>query len=131
MTTPALINVAELIDITRATAATTGTVDDPAHLCASRVFLFSGSADTVVHSGVVKKLEQYYRGFGMKDANIKSHYNVSAEHALPTLNYGNPCGVLGNPYLGKCGFDAAGRILTHALGGAGMLLLGAELCTLP
>jgi hypothetical protein len=49
--------------------------DPPAKLASSRVFLFSGTADTIVDQGVVKKNENFFRLF-MPEASVSSLYNV-------------------------------------------------------
>jgi hypothetical protein len=41
---------------------------------------------------------------------------MDAPHALPTLDYGNPCLVAGNPWMNDCDYDGAGQALTHILG---------------
>ena len=52
MTVPSLIDVQKLVEATEFAYAT-GTIDNPSHLSKDRVFLFSGSNDTVVHPGVL------------------------------------------------------------------------------
>lgn len=51
MVSPDLISVRALVDITDATAAT-GTIDNPKYLADDRVYLFSGTLDSVVVPGV-------------------------------------------------------------------------------
>ena len=50
MKSPQLIFVPELISITQTTALT-GTIDLPGHLRNDKVYLFSGTRDTVVDPG--------------------------------------------------------------------------------
>ena len=40
-------------------------------------------------SGVVEKLGEYYLKLGVADADLTRVFNVSAQHAMPTLAYGN------------------------------------------
>ena len=110
MTTPALISIPELVAITKTTALS-GFIDNPIHLKDDAVWLFSGLKDTVVSTGVVQKLFEYYSSLNVK--NIVMVNTVEAEHAMPTLNYGSACGFKGEPYINNCNFDGAGEILLH------------------
>ena len=63
---------------------------------------------------VVKKLQEFYTLFNADPSdNIKGVYNQSGEHSQLTLDYGNDCTTLAEPYLNKCGYDAAGNLLQH------------------
>jgi hypothetical protein len=92
------------------TDASLGLIDPPLNLANNKVYLFSGKADTVVKQPVGKALHDYYESF---QADVAADFNVEAEHCLPTLAYGEECATLSSPYLGKCGFDGAGRALQH------------------
>lgn len=117
MKTPSLISVDELVTITHTTYATTRTIDNPENLAhGSRVWLFTGTKDTVVDSGVVHKLEAYYGGLGVTD--IKLVDTIPAEHSWVTESYGNACAYKGEPFINACGFDAAGELLAHLYGGS-------------
>lgn len=50
-TVPELINLSELVDVTYATFYTTLTIDDPINMKSHKIFLFSGTLDTVVVPG--------------------------------------------------------------------------------
>lgn len=86
-----------------------GAVDDPHNLVDDRIFLFSGTEDTVVDQKVMVALENYYSVFALK-SNIITDFNLTAEHCMPTLAYGEPCTTLASPYLGLCHFDGAADI---------------------
>ena len=88
-------------------------IDSPTHLKDSRVYLFSGKDDSVVDQRVMKSLLQYYNSFIPSPQNIMSDFNMNAEHCIPTVNYGEDCATLASPYIGKCGFDGAGKALQH------------------
>ncbi len=49
-----------------------------------KVFLFSGSLDSVVDPGVVKKLAQYYSGNFLSGpgASLTVEYSIPAEHSM-------------------------------------------------
>ena len=51
---PDQINVSDLVSITKATFATTLSIDDPANLAAARVWVLSALQDSVVATGVVE-----------------------------------------------------------------------------
>jgi len=109
-TTPSLISVKELVAVTQTTALS-GFIDPTLNLKNDAVWLFSGTKDTVVNTGVVQKLFDYYSTFGIQNMVLVN--NVEAEHAMPTLNYGNVCAFKGEPFLNNCNFDGAGEILKH------------------
>jgi len=106
---------AKLVALTTTDAAA-GLIDNPLNLKNSRVYLFSGRDDTVVDQRVMKALQSYYMSFIPNNANIQSDFNVDAEHCMPTENYGEECQTLSSPYIGKCGFDGAGKALQHIYG---------------
>lgn len=51
MVSPELMSVSELINVTYTTFYATHTIDDPSNLRNDKVFLFSGTRDTVVVQG--------------------------------------------------------------------------------
>jgi len=106
---------AKLVALTTTDAAT-GLIDNPMNLKNSKVYLFSGKDDTVVDQRVMKALQSYYMSFIPNSANIKSDFNLKAEHCIPTETYGEECQSLASPYIGKCGFDGAGKALQHIYG---------------
>jgi hypothetical protein len=109
---PNEIDVDELIAITRTTYATTRTIDDPANLANSRVYLLSAMQDSVVNPGVVKKLEEYYEKLE-PTVQIEAVYNISGEHSWLTLDQGSECTYKGEPYINACNYDASGELLQH------------------
>ncbi len=82
-------------------------IDSPSNMKDDRVYLFSGADDSVVSPDVMHSLHTYYNNF-IPASNIVANFNVAAEHCIPTLNFGEQCGTLGSPYIGKCNFDGAG-----------------------
>jgi len=107
---PSLISVSALVAET-AYAARLGSIDDPAYLRQSRIWLFSGTLDTVVNPGVMKKLQDYYLNY-VSPSQITTVFNISAEHAMITDSYGNSCSVLDPPFINDCDYDAAGQLLS-------------------
>jgi len=58
-----------------------GEIDSVKNLEGSKVYLFSGSKDVEVVTGVVEHAENLYKHFG---ANIKKQFKVPAAHAMIT-----------------------------------------------
>jgi poly(3-hydroxybutyrate) depolymerase len=100
---------------TARTFASWNAIDDLANLTNANVFIYSGSADSVVNPAVVHSAEAFYRQFVTK-GNVVTEYSVPSQHCLPTLDYGNTCSNLGAPYINKCGYDGAGKALTTLYG---------------
>eukprot|EP01104_Vermistella_antarctica_P009019 TRINITY_DN2306_c0_g2_i2.p1 TRINITY_DN2306_c0_g2~~TRINITY_DN2306_c0_g2_i2.p1 ORF type:complete len:291 (+),score=32.79 TRINITY_DN2306_c0_g2_i2:613-1485(+) len=114
MTTPDLIILTVLYSET-IYAEGLLSIDDTKYLKDDKVWIFSGKLDTVVDSGVVEKLAEYY-GHYVSSENIVSVFNVSAEHSMITNDFGGNCSYLGAPYINDCSLDAAGEILNHIYG---------------
>ena len=47
---------------------------------------------------------------------VVAEYSVFSEHTFPTLNYGNSCPTLGEPYISNCNYDGAGHSLMQLYG---------------
>jgi len=104
-----LPNVEGLVALTLSDEAF-GYIDSTHHLKDDRIYLFSGSGDSVVLPAVVHSLQTYYEHF-IPTNNIVADYSVAAEHCWPTIGYGESCDTLSSPYMGKCGFDSAAKVL--------------------
>ena len=90
-------------------------IDNLSSLASSKVYIFSGSKDSVVTPGVVRITSQFYENF-ISQANIVNKFDLEAEHSWVTNGTGNPCLYLGPPGVNSCGFDLAGQILTQLYG---------------
>lgn len=115
MTMPALINYRELAAATLL-FADSGVIDPLHNVMKQRVFLFSGTWDSVVHPGVVEKLAQYYAAIGIPKENIEMNFDVPAQHSIVSDDFGNWCKILGEPFINNCGFSVAGAILNSTYG---------------
>ncbi|CAE6960322.1 unnamed protein product [Symbiodinium sp. KB8] len=93
--------------------AYSGFADPTTNMRDSNVWVLSAQQDTVVETEVVKKLEEFYTSYVADPSRIKGVYNQSGEHSQLTLDYGNACTTLAEPFLNKCDFDAAGALLQH------------------
>jgi poly(3-hydroxybutyrate) depolymerase len=109
-------NVPGLIGVTDQNAKD-GTVDATSNLANHRIWMFSGTADTLVPQPVMNDLETYYRHYISNGANIQFKKDVAAQHAMPTDSFGNSCATLGSPFINNCNFDAAGELLKWIYGG--------------
>jgi hypothetical protein len=92
-----------------------GRIDDPAHLRAARVYLFSGRLDAQVPQSVAGVLKAYYETFATPE-NIAYVDNIRAAHAMVTEDFGNACDTSKDPYVNDCDYDAAGALLTQLYG---------------
>lgn len=109
-----LPDTAHLVEITKQYASL-GKIDKVANLADDRVYLFSGTADSVVDPKVVHSLQTYYENF-IQPSNMVGDFSVKTEHCWPTLSYGEACATLSSPYIGKCQFDGAGSALKTLYG---------------
>ena len=91
--------------------ATSGRIDPVSSLADSKVYLFSGTRDSVVNTAVMDDLHTYYRSF-VPVENIAYEKSIATEHAFVTDDFGNSCTTKGSPYINDCDFDLAGAILT-------------------
>ena len=112
MTDPDTISLDALI-LTSENLATAGLIDSLSNLANNNVFLFSGTADSVVDQGVMQKLAAIYENF---KANVHTEFTLAAEHSFPTENYGNLCGTLGEPYINICEYNGAWEALQTLYG---------------
>lgn len=96
-------------------AAQANRIDPTKFLAKARVFLFSGTKDSLVPQSVTDQLREYYLAF-VPAAQLTYINNVPAQHAMVTDGYGNACDYLGEPYINDCGYDAAGEMLKFIYG---------------
>lgn len=107
--------VPDLVEITSKNASQ-GAIDPTGNLANDRVWLFSGSLDSVVPPPVMNALELYYKNY-LGASNMSFKKNLAAEHAMPTESFGNACGFRGEPFINDCDFDGAGESLKWIYGG--------------
>ena len=107
-------NVAQLIAITDQDAGR-GLIDGTGNLARHKIWLFSGTGDTVVPQRVMDDLSTYYRHY-IAAGNISYKRDIAAEHAMPTDFFGNPCATRGDPFISNCDYDAAGQLLQWIYG---------------
>jgi len=84
-----------------------------------RIYLFSGTKDSVVAPTVVNALRSFYRKAGVPSGNILFVNDMPAGHAFISSRIGNPdCGANSDPYVDQCAmgtvlYDQPGDILNH------------------
>lgn len=101
--------------------AALGQIDPLANLGNSRVYVFSGTADTVVRQPAVDATVSFYQQAGVPAANLLYVNNLPAGHAVITPAFGNDCSANASPYISHCqlkgqGYDQAGALLQHIYG---------------
>ncbi|EDQ89437.1 uncharacterized protein MONBRDRAFT_32243 [Monosiga brevicollis MX1] len=114
MNTPEMINLERLYSATEGFAASKS-IDATSNMASDNVYLYSGTNDHVVNSAAMHKLQTYYEHY-VTNGNITTEYTVDSAHGMPTLDYGNPCSLQGEPYIQKCEYDGAGHILQTLYG---------------
>ena len=114
MASPTGIPTSALVSTTN-TWAGQGLIDPVSNLQNSRVYLFSGSLDSVVKTGGMDSLRNYYNSF-VPAANVVYKKDLAAEHAMITDDFGSSCATKGAPFINNCNFDLAGTMLQHLYG---------------
>lgn len=100
---------------------TTGKIDSLENLTRARIYVFSGTKDTVVYPSAVDATVRFFRLAGVTENNLRYDKSVPAGHALITRGYGNDCSANEAPYISHCAvrglpYDQAGIILEHIYG---------------
>jgi len=112
-------DVAALLSVAkqRASSGENGPLKDLAH---GRVYLLHGSADTVVAPVVAEAAAHFYQALrnepGLSGLQVTDDGQRAFAHNLPLAASGDDCGKSVSPYLGHCGFDAAGAIFAQLFG---------------
>lgn len=101
--------------------AKAGELGSLAALAHARVYLLHGRADAVVAPAVAEAGAAFYRKLrdevpGLKGMQVVDDGQRDFAHNLPVAASGDDCGKSEAPYLGHCGFDAAGAIFSHLYG---------------
>ena len=89
-------------------------------LAGDRVYVLHGKADAIVSAEVSNAGASVY-GALADDAGgmaLRNDTNREFGHVLPTAGEGVDCVAGGSPYLGACGFDAAGEAMAWLFGEA-------------
>ncbi len=79
-------------------------------LVGDRVFVMHGKLDTTVAASISADAAEFYRKLG--GSTVTEDNGREMAHTFPTESYGTACTTSEAPYIGKCGFDGAGEILS-------------------
>jgi hypothetical protein len=101
--------------------ARTGQIDSLDNLRNDRIYVFSGTKDTVVYQQAVDATVTFFKMAGVPAGNINYVNSIPSGHALITPKFGNACSANAAPYISHCtvkgmGYDQAGDLLTHIYG---------------
>ena len=96
-------------------------IDPTGNLADRKIYIFTGTHDSIVRQPAVEAALSFFRQLGVPDANLAFVNNVPAGHAVVTPDQGNECGANEAPYISHCsidgkGYDQAGALLTHIYG---------------
>ncbi|WP_266159014.1 extracellular catalytic domain type 2 short-chain-length polyhydroxyalkanoate depolymerase [Dyella silvatica] len=102
----------------RSAAGEIGALKDLAH---ARVYLLHGKDDKVVAPLVAESAARFYEQLrdgtaGLKTLQVHDDGERVFAHNLPIAVSGDDCDKSVTPYLGRCGFDAAGEIFNQLYG---------------
>ena len=100
-------------------------VDVEKHLKDDKVWLLHGTLDTRIAANVADALHDQYKQ--LLQAKHLIYINDKAfSHLFPTQNNGVQCDISESPFIGNCGYDAAGALLAHIIGPLKAKVLAAE-----
>ena len=113
-------NPALMLEAAQAFAAS-GQIDPLAGLQDDRLYVYSGTKDTVVYPQAVDATVDFFKRAGVPEQQIKYVNKVPSGHALIIPKYGNACAANAAPYISHCrvkgsGYDQAGDLLGHIYG---------------
>jgi len=93
-----------------------GEIDPVADVISDRVYLFSGTEDTIVKPAIVASAAEFYQRLGVPDDRIRFVSDIPAGHAFVTDAEGEACSVSREPFIVDCDYDQAKDLLSHLLG---------------
>lgn len=96
-------------------------IDALSNLRKRRIYVFSGTQDSVVRQPAVDATVAFFQQAGVPAANLAYVNKVPAGHAVITPSYGNDCPANASPYISHCevdgkGYDQSGALLAHIYG---------------
>jgi hypothetical protein len=102
----------------RSAAGEIGALKDLAH---AHVYLLHGKDDALVAPAVAEAGAHFYEQLrdgtpGLQDMQVDDDGQRAFAHNLPVIASGDDCDKSVAPYLGHCGFDAAGEIFAQMFG---------------
>lgn len=96
-------------------------IDPLSHLRTRRMYVFSGTEDSIVRQPAVDATVSFFRQVGVRAGNLKYVNAVPAGHAVIAPGAGNDCAANASPYISHCEvgsevYDQAGALLRHIYG---------------
>lgn len=96
-------------------------IDPVANLAKRRIYIFSGTNDTVVAQVAVNTTATFFQAAGVPPQNLAYLNSLPSGHALITPNVGNDCSTNATPYVSHFttaagDYDQPGAILQHIYG---------------
>ena len=100
-------------------------IDALSHLAERRIYVFSGTQDTVQRQQGVDATVAFFEQVGVKPGKLQYVNDLPAGHALIAPGQGNDCAANETPYISHCEigdpngkreYDQAGALLQHIYG---------------
>jgi predicted esterase len=96
-------------------------IDPVGNLAKRRVYVFSGTDDSIVRQPAVDATVAFFKQVGVRPVNLEYVNKMPAGHAVITPGSGNDCSANSAPYISHCsvggtGYDQAGAVLRHIYG---------------
>lgn len=98
-----------------------GKIGRLAELAGDQIYVLHGDNDQTVAAPVAEAAVDFYRALKAKNGELAElaviwDGNRRFGHNLPVVAEGDNCTTSEPPYLGKCGFDAAGEVFSQLFG---------------
>ncbi len=90
-------------------------IEPLSNLKTSKVWLFRGELDNRIAEPVTQALYQQYAQW-VDSSNLTFVQDKPIAHVFPTKDYGVDCKEAASPFIGNCGYDAAGEMLQAIYG---------------
>lgn len=118
--TPVPPNAALLYEAAQSFAAL-GQIDALSNLQPAKVYLYTGTNDSVVGQSAVNAAKQFYQLANIPASAIQYVDTVPSGHAFISGTFGNDCSVNATPYISQCKvgtqlYDQAGVVLQQIYG---------------
>ncbi|AYG70687.1 PHB depolymerase family esterase [Rhizobium sp. CCGE531] len=109
------------------TSSRIGAIDPLSNLESKKIYIFSGTADTIVKQSAVDASVQFFKLARVPDSNLAYVSNYPAGHSFVSKVFGNLCPTNATPYINECvndppntandnNYDQAGAILQFIYG---------------
>jgi poly(3-hydroxybutyrate) depolymerase len=95
--------------------ASAGSIDPTSNLTSTKVYMWSGTSDTVVKQAVMNALKSYYLTW-VPSGNITYDNTHGAGHGWISPYGPNACGTQTDPYINNCSTDPEQTFLTQFYG---------------